>query len=53
MGSIAENIKIIEERIIREQKTGLEELADALLSRETLVDDEVRQILGVSKEIRN
>jgi len=41
------------ERIIREQKTGLEELADALLSRETLVDDEVRQILGVSKEIRN
>jgi cell division protease FtsH len=41
------------ERIIREQKTGLEALADALLSRETLVDDEVRLILGVSKEIRN
>jgi len=37
------------ERIIHEQKTGLEALADALLSRETLVDDEVRQILGVSK----
>jgi cell division protease FtsH len=37
------------ERIIHEQKTGLEALADALLSRETLVGDEVRQILGVSK----
>jgi cell division protease FtsH len=35
------------ERIIHEQKTGLEALADALLSRETLVDDEVRQILGI------
>jgi cell division protease FtsH len=37
------------ERIIHEQKTGLEALADALLSRETLVDEEVRQILGVNK----
>jgi cell division protease FtsH len=35
------------ERIIHEQKAGLEALADALLSRETLVDEEVRQILGV------
>jgi len=35
------------ERIIHEQKTGLEALADALLSRETLVDEDVRQILGV------
>jgi cell division protease FtsH len=33
------------ERIIREHKDGLEALADALLNRETLVDDEVRQIL--------
>jgi cell division protease FtsH len=35
------------ERIIQEHKQGLEALADALLSRETLVDDEVREILGV------
>jgi cell division protease FtsH len=35
------------ERIIHEQKAGLEALADALLSRETLVDEEVRQILGI------
>jgi cell division protease FtsH len=33
------------EGIIREHKEGLEALADALLNRETLVDDEVRQIL--------
>jgi cell division protease FtsH len=33
------------DRIIRERRDGLEALADALLSRETLVDDEVRQIL--------
>ncbi|MDR0289407.1 MAG: ATP-dependent zinc metalloprotease FtsH [Treponema sp.] len=33
------------DRIIREHKDGLEALADALLSRETLVDEEVRQIL--------
>ncbi|MDR2575397.1 MAG: ATP-dependent zinc metalloprotease FtsH [Treponema sp.] len=37
------------ERIIHERRTGLEALADALLSRETLVDEEVRQILGVNK----
>jgi cell division protease FtsH len=35
------------ERIIREHRDGLEALADALLSRETLVDEEVRQILGL------
>jgi cell division protease FtsH len=35
------------ERIIHGHQQGLESLADALLSRETLVDDEVRQILGV------
>jgi cell division protease FtsH len=40
------------ERIIRERKTGLEALGDALLSRETLVDDEVREILGIGKKTR-
>jgi cell division protease FtsH len=39
------------ERIIHRRREGLEALADALLNRETLVDEEVRQILGVeSKE---
>jgi len=33
------------ERIIFEQRDGLEALADALLNRETLSDDEVREIL--------
>ena len=33
------------EGIIREHKEELEALADALLSRETLADDEVRRIL--------
>ncbi|MCL2139642.1 MAG: ATP-dependent zinc metalloprotease FtsH [Treponema sp.] len=33
------------EKIIIKQRTGLEDLADALLIRETLVDEEVRQIL--------
>jgi cell division protease FtsH len=35
------------ERIIYGQRVGLEALADALLNRETLVDEEVRQILGI------
>jgi cell division protease FtsH len=35
------------DRIIREHKDGLEALADALLNRETLVDEEVRKILGL------
>jgi cell division protease FtsH len=35
------------ERIIHERKAGLEALADALLIRETLVDGEVREILGI------
>jgi cell division protease FtsH len=35
------------DRIIREHRDGLEALADALLTRETLVDEEVRQILGL------
>jgi cell division protease FtsH len=33
------------ERIIKKHRKGLEALADALLSRETLIDDEVRVIL--------
>ena len=35
------------ERIIHERRDGLEALADALLSRETLADEEVREILGL------
>jgi len=35
------------DKIIREHKGELEALADALLNRETLVDDEVRKILGL------
>jgi cell division protease FtsH len=33
--------------IIQSRKTELEKLADALLARETLIDDEVREILGL------
>jgi len=33
--------------IINNHKNDLEKLADALLARETLVDEEVRQILGL------
>jgi cell division protease FtsH len=39
------------DRIIREHRNGLEALADALLSRETLVDEEVRQILGLQPHL--
>jgi cell division protease FtsH len=38
------------EKIINEHKTELENLADALLARETLVDDEVREILGLPQK---
>ncbi len=34
-------------KILESRKTGLEKLADALLARETLIDDEVREILGL------
>ena len=38
-------------QILESRKTELEKLADALLARETLIDEEVRQILGLpSKE---
>jgi cell division protease FtsH len=42
---ILDSARSAADRIIREHRDGLEALADALLSRETLVDDEVRQIL--------
>ncbi len=35
------------ESILAEQRAGLEKLADALIARETLVDDEVRVLLGL------
>jgi len=35
------------EQIITAHKDGLEKIADALLERETLIDDEVREILGL------
>jgi cell division protease FtsH len=44
---ILDRMRGIAERIIHEQKKGLEALAEALLSRETLVDEEVRQILNL------
>jgi cell division protease FtsH len=34
-------------KILESRKTELEKLADALLARETLIDDEVREILGL------
>jgi len=34
-------------KIIEENKSQLEKLADALLARETLIDDEVREIIGL------
>jgi cell division protease FtsH len=34
-------------KIIEERKNELEKLADALLARETLIDDEVREIIGL------
>jgi cell division protease FtsH len=36
-------------KIIESRKAELEKLADALISRETLIDDEVREILGLSR----
>ena len=35
------------ERIVHERKSGLEAIADALLERETLTDEEVREILNL------
>jgi cell division protease FtsH len=36
-------------QIISKHKKSVEDLADALLARETLVDDEIREILGLEK----
>jgi cell division protease FtsH len=44
---ILDRTRSIAENIIETHKAELEKLADALISRETLVDDEVRQILGL------
>jgi cell division protease FtsH len=37
------------QKIIESRKAELEKLADALISRETLIDDEVREILGLPR----
>jgi cell division protease FtsH len=44
---ILDAARLSAERIVAEHKDGLEKLADALLARETLIDDEVRTILGL------
>ena len=36
-------------KILEKHKKELEKLADALLARETLIDDEVREIIGIEK----
>jgi len=38
------------EEILVSHKPELEKLADALLARETLIDDEVREIIGLPKK---
>jgi cell division protease FtsH len=40
-------------KIIESHKDQLEQLADALISRETLIDDEVREILGLPPREKN
>ncbi|MDR2101240.1 MAG: ATP-dependent zinc metalloprotease FtsH [Treponema sp.] len=45
--NILDAARVSAERIVAEHKDGLEKLADALLARETLIDDEVRTILGL------
>jgi len=44
---ILDRMRAEAEQIISDKRDGLEALADALLNRETLVDEEVRQILGL------
>jgi cell division protease FtsH len=43
---ILESAQKLADGILRSNKDKLEQLADALLSRETLIDDEVRSLLG-------
>jgi cell division protease FtsH len=45
--SILDKAKEEAERIIMEKRDELDKLTDALMSRETLVDDEVRELLGL------
>ncbi|GHV27370.1 ATP-dependent zinc metalloprotease FtsH [Spirochaetia bacterium] len=44
---ILEGAKSLAESILLARKTELEKLADALITQETLIDDEVRSILGL------
>jgi cell division protease FtsH len=44
---ILDRARSVAGQIIETHKAGLEKLADALISRETLIDDEVREILGL------
>jgi cell division protease FtsH len=44
---ILENAKALAESILHARKTDLEKLAKALIAQETLIDDEVRSILGL------
>ncbi|GHU25996.1 ATP-dependent zinc metalloprotease FtsH [Spirochaetia bacterium] len=43
---ILENARSTAERILNEQRSRLEKLAEELLIKETLIDDEVRELLG-------
>jgi cell division protease FtsH len=45
---ILESAKSLAESILRARKMDLEKLAEALITQETLIDDEVRAILGLS-----
>jgi cell division protease FtsH len=44
---ILESAKTLAESILHTRKTDLEKLAEALIAQETLIDDEVRSILGL------
>jgi cell division protease FtsH len=44
---ILEKAKILAESILHTRKADLEKLAEALIAQETLIDDEVRSILGL------
>jgi cell division protease FtsH len=48
VSAILERQKKTAETILHEHKAGLEKLAEALIVQETLIDDEVRSILGLA-----
>jgi cell division protease FtsH len=50
---ILDTAKSIAENILHSHKTELEKLADALIARETLIDDEVRTLLGLPPRENN